>query len=80
MLNAVFLPGVMKAFEINGWDWIDAQKALDHPIFEREPKTLPAGESPVWALAAESGRFNDRLRDPGESDADEKSRMDALGL
>jgi peptidoglycan-N-acetylglucosamine deacetylase len=80
MLNALFLPDVMKAFEANGWEWIDARKAFEDPIFRREPKTLPAGESLVWALADESGQFQTRLRYPGESDTYEKSKMDKSGL
>lgn len=79
-INALFLPDVMAAFEKAGWEWIDAPQAFDDPAFLHEPKTLPAGESLVWALAAESGRFRDRLRYPGEDDAYEKPRMDALGL
>jgi hypothetical protein len=79
-MNALFLPDVMTAFEKNGWQWIDAKHAFEDPVFLREPKTLPAGESLVWALAAESGRFQDRLRYPGEDDGYEKPRMDALGL
>ena len=79
-IHALFLPDVMTAFEKAGWEWIDAQQAFDDPVFLRQPKTLPAGESLVWALAAESGRFRDRLRYPGEDDAYEKPRMDALGI
>lgn len=79
-LNALFLSDVMKAFEANGWEWIDAREAYDDAIFSREPKTLPAGESLVWALAKESGRFEDRLRYPGEDDPYEKPKMDRLGL
>jgi peptidoglycan-N-acetylglucosamine deacetylase len=66
-LNALVLPDVMAAFETAGWQWI-------------APKTLPAGESLVWALAAETGRFKDRLRYPGEDDVYEEPKMKALGL
>jgi peptidoglycan-N-acetylglucosamine deacetylase len=79
-LNALFLSDVMTAFERQGWEWIDAKRAFDSPIFLRKPQTLPAGESLVWALAAEDGRFKDRLRYPGESDDYEKQKMDELGL
>ena len=80
MLNALFLPDVMNAFEQKGWEWIDARKAFDNPVFLRQPKTLPAGESLIWAIAAEDGRFKDRLRYPGEDDIYEKPKMDRLGL
>jgi peptidoglycan-N-acetylglucosamine deacetylase len=79
-LNAFVLPEVMSAFESAGWQWIDASLAFEDPIFRSLPQTLPAGESLVWALAKETGRFENRLRYPGEDDAYEKPKMDALGL
>jgi peptidoglycan/xylan/chitin deacetylase (PgdA/CDA1 family) len=79
-MNALFLPAVMRAFERAGWNWIDADRAYQDPIFQREPQTLPAGESLVWALAKETGRFNGELRYPGEDGEYEKDKMDALGL
>ena len=80
MANAVFLQDVMGAFEKSGWTWIDADRAFQDPIFMKEPQTVPAGESLVWALASESGKFKERLRWPGEDDVYEKPKMDALGL
>ena len=48
--------------------------------FVDRTKTLPAGESLVWALATETGHFKDRLRYPGEDDVYEEPKMKALGL
>src|SRR5580693_6317714 len=79
-LNALVLPDVMAAFETAGWQWIDASLAFQDEVFRSLPKTLPAGESLVWALAAETGRFKDRLRYPGEDDVYEEPKMKALGL
>ena len=79
-LNALVLPDVMKAFEDAGWQWIHASLAFEDPIFRTQPQTLPAGESLVWALAKETRRFENRLRYPGEDDAYERHKMDALGL
>src|SRR5712664_1692103 len=79
-LNAFVLPEVMTAFEAAGWQWIDASLAFEDPVFRSEPKSLPAGESLIWALAKETGRFEGRLRYPGEDDVYEKPKMDALGL
>jgi peptidoglycan/xylan/chitin deacetylase (PgdA/CDA1 family) len=79
-LNALVLPDVMNAFETAGWQWIDASLAYEDPIFRSQPQTLPAGESLAWALAKETGRFESRLRYPGEDDVYEKPKMDALGL
>jgi peptidoglycan-N-acetylglucosamine deacetylase len=79
-LNALVLPEVMAAFETAGWQWIDASLAFQDEAFRLQPKTLPAGESLVWALASETGRFKDRLRYPGEDDVYEEPKMKALGL
>jgi len=80
MMNGLFLQDVMTAFEKSGWTWVDADYAYEDPVFLKEPQTVPAGESLVWALAAETGRFKDRLRWPGEDDVYEKPKMEALGL
>jgi peptidoglycan/xylan/chitin deacetylase (PgdA/CDA1 family) len=80
LMNALFLQDVMAAFEKSGWTWVDADHAFEDPVFLKEPQTVPAGESLVWALAAESGKFKDRLRWPAEDDVYEKPKMDALGL
>jgi peptidoglycan-N-acetylglucosamine deacetylase len=80
VIHALYLEDVISAFSDKGWQWIDAKRAFDDPVFKRQPQTLPAGESLVWALAKEAGRFDDRLRYPGESDTYEKPQMDALGL
>jgi hypothetical protein len=79
-LNALVLPEVMSAFESAGWQWIDASLAYQDEVFRRQPQTLPAGESLVWALAAETGRFKERLRYPGEDAVYEEAKMNALGL
>jgi peptidoglycan-N-acetylglucosamine deacetylase len=79
-LNAFVLPDVMAAFEAAGWQWIDASLAYQDEVFRSQPKTLPAGESLVWALASETGRFKDRLRYPGEDGIYEEGKMNALGL
>jgi peptidoglycan-N-acetylglucosamine deacetylase len=80
VLNALVLPDVLSAFESAGWQWIDASLAFEDPVFRRQPQTLPAGESLVWAIAKESGRFESRLRYPGEDEVYERPKMDALGL
>ena len=79
-LNALVLTEVMAAFENAGWQWIDASLAYEDPVFRSQPNIVPAGESLVWGLARESGRFADRLRYPGEDGEYERSKMDALGL
>jgi hypothetical protein len=80
LLNALYLGDIMQALRIDGWKWIDASDAFRDPVFKRESQIVPAGESLVWALAKESGRFETRLRYPGEDGEYEKPKMDALGL
>ena len=79
-LNAYVLADVLAAFEKAGWQWIDASLAFEDPVFRSQPQIVPAGESLVWALAKETGRFNERLRYPGEDGDFERPKMDALGL
>lgn len=80
LLNKLFLDGLLTMFERKGWKLIDASEAFTDPVFASEPKTLPAGESLIWALAKESKRFEGSLRYPGEDSVYEKPKMDKLGL
>lgn len=80
LLNALFLNDLLAMFESNGWTITSAEEAFKDPVFERQPKTLPSGQSLIWALAKESGKFEKDLRYPGEDDVYEKPKMDALGL
>ena len=45
-------------------------------MFTRQPDTPPEGQSLIWALAKETGKFEDRLRYPGEDHANEKPVLD----
>jgi hypothetical protein len=67
-------------FEAKGWRLVDARTAFADPIFRAEPKTAPAGESLLWALAKETGKHSAPLRYPAEDGDYEKAKMDALGL
>ena len=80
LLNALFLGDLLKMFERNGWKLIDASEAFSDPLFSARPDVLPAGESIIWSLAKESGRFKERLRYPAEDGEYEKEGMDASGL
>jgi peptidoglycan/xylan/chitin deacetylase (PgdA/CDA1 family) len=79
-LNALFLPDLIGRFLSRGWKVIDADLAYADPVYLRNPEILPAGESLIWALAKETGRFEERLRYPGEDDVYENPRMDSLKL
>ena len=80
VLNAMFLDDVLDMFESKGWKLINAASAFRDPVFSAAPNILPAGESIVWALAKESGKFDSVLRYPAEDGEYEKARMDQLGL
>ena len=80
VLNELFLGDALGMFQSKGWRLINAQDAFTDSVFSAEPNILPAGESIIWALAKESGKFNDVLRYPGEDGDYEKPKMDKLGL
>jgi peptidoglycan-N-acetylglucosamine deacetylase len=79
-LNAMFLDSLIAMFIEMGWKAVDAMHAYADPIYDRQPQIVPAGESLIWALAKETGKFDNELRYPGEDDIYENPKMDALGL
>ncbi len=79
-LNALFLNDLIAMFASKGWKTIDAEWAYADAVYDRQPRILPAGESLIWALAKETGRFEKELRYPGEDDIYENPKMDALNL
>lgn len=80
LLSALFLGDLLNMFEKKGWRLTNAEQVYRDPLYAAAPKIVPAGESLVWALAKESGKFNDLLRYPGEDGPYEKEKMDRLGL
>jgi peptidoglycan/xylan/chitin deacetylase (PgdA/CDA1 family) len=77
---ALFLDDLIQYFEANGWEVMDADKAFKDEIYQEAPENIPAGESLIWALAKQSGKFENRLRYPAEDGDYEKPFMDKLGL
>lgn len=80
LLNALFLGDLLEMFKSRGWKLIDATEAFRDPVFTAEPKIVPAGESIIWAIAKETGKFDSQLRYPGEDSEYENAKMDKLGL
>jgi len=80
LLNSLFLGDLLAMFRAKGWDVIDAEEAFSDEVFTRQPDTAPAGQSLIWALAKETGKFETRLRYPGEDDVYEKPVLDRLQL
>ena len=77
---ALFLDDLIKYFQDNGWEVIDADKEYEDKIYDEVPNNIPAGESLIWALAKQSGKFEKILRYPAEDGDYEKPLMDKLGL
>ncbi len=80
LTSALFVDDLIRHFEANGWEVINASTAYKDSIYQRVPKTLPAGESLIWALTKESGRYADQLRYPAEDSGYEEAEMNRLGL
>jgi peptidoglycan/xylan/chitin deacetylase (PgdA/CDA1 family) len=80
LATGLFLDDALSMFRSRGWRLVDASAAFEQPDLKREYPTLPSGQSLVWAAAKASGRFDDRLRYPGEDDSYEKPKLDALSL
>jgi peptidoglycan-N-acetylglucosamine deacetylase len=79
-LNARFLDDLIGMFMAKGWRPVDASYAYSDEVYDQQPNILPAGESLMWALAKQSGKFENELRYPGEDDVYENPKMDALKL
>lgn len=77
-LNAAFIGDVIEMFRSLGWSVIRPSAAFADPLYSREPRTLPAGESILWALASDAGVKD--LRYPAEDGQYEKPILDKLGL
>ncbi|GJM34565.1 MAG: hypothetical protein DHS20C18_35660 [Saprospiraceae bacterium] len=80
LTSALFLKSLIERFKSEGWEVIDAIEAYQDPIYGSVPKPEFAGESLIWSLAKESGKFEDKLRYPAEDSRYEKEEMDRLGL
>lgn len=80
LTSALFLGDLITRFKKEGWEIIDAPVAFKDKIFETIPSRIPAGESLIWSMAKESGRYESILRYPAEDGRYEESKMDSLGL
>lgn len=78
LINALFLGDLLRVFIEKGWQLVDAKDAFNDEIFSKQPNILPAGESIIWALAKESGKYENRLRYPGEDGDYEEESLNKL--
>jgi hypothetical protein len=79
LLNSLFLGDLIAMFQAKGWKVISSSVAFKDPVFQILPKAVPAGNSLLWGIAKETGKYESILRDPGEDGEYEKSAMDQLG-
>lgn len=76
LISALYLEDLIEAFKNNGWDIIDADKAIKDKVYDKEMRTLPAGESIIWSMAKETGKYEKVLRYPAEDSKYEKKKFD----
>ncbi len=77
---ALFLGDLIEYFKANGWEFTSIEDAYNDEFYSQKPSIIPAGESLVWALAKQSGKFESVLRYPAEDGEYEREAMDKLGL
>lgn len=75
---ALFIDDLIQMFKNKGWEVISADEAYTDPIYKLSPNY--AGESLIYALAKDSGQYEDVLRYPAEDSRYERKRMNLLGL
>lgn len=77
-INSQFMGELLTHFKKNGWELINASDAFKDEVFSKEPDILPAGESIIWALAKETGNYENVLRYPGEDSEYEEIPLNNL--
>ena len=80
LTSALFLDDLIERFIEEGWNVINAELAYEDEIFKRIPSLVRAGESIIWALAKETGKYEAKLRYPAEDSRYEIPKMKEMGL
>lgn len=80
LTSALFLDDLIHKFKQEGWEVTNANEAFEDSIFDQIPSTVPAGESLIWSLAKETGRYENDLRYPAEDSQYEIPKMRELGI
>ncbi len=75
---ALFIDDLIQMFKEKGWEIVPASKAYEDTIYGQV--STYAGESLIYALAKDSGKYESILRYPAEDSRYEKDTMDKLGL
>lgn len=77
-INAAFLKDVITAFQLHGWTFISAERALKDPLYALHSQNIPAGESVIWSIAKTQGIT--QLRYPAEDAPYEIDNLKQHGL
>jgi peptidoglycan-N-acetylglucosamine deacetylase len=80
LTSALFLSDLIEKFKKEGWEIDDYSEAIKDPIYLELPTAMPAEQSLIWLMAKQTGRYDFKLRYPGEDGSYEKDKMDKLGL
>ena len=75
LLNALFLDDLINMFIQNGWQIVNASDAFKDSVYAVQPDVLPAGESIIWSIAKQTGKYDDILRYPGEDGDYEETNL-----
>lgn len=77
LLNALFLPDVIRLFRDNGWTLIGPEQAYRDPAYAQEPKALSRGTSHLMELARDRGQAVPESLD--QAFAEERERLKRIG-
>ena len=66
LTSALFLEDLILTFKNKNWQIVSSEEAWTDPVYSEYPDILPAGESIIWAMAKQTGKYDDILRYPGE--------------
>ena len=75
LLNALFLNDLIEELKKDNFILINTSEAYEDSIYNSYPDIVPAGESIVWAIAKETGRYDEVLRYPGEDSPYEEAKL-----
>lgn len=80
LTSALFLGDLIEKFKKEGWEVVNTDLAYKDKIFEMIPDPNFAGESLIYSLVKQSGKYEKILRYPAEDSRYEIDKMDKLGL
>ena len=80
LTSALFLGDLIAKFKETGWDVLNAENAFEDSIFKKVSDSNFAGESLIYSLAKQSGKYEGVLRYPAEDSRYERKKMNRLGL